>query len=448
MSQLRPGAGSPRGAPRRGASGLTGPPGEPPRSTALKAASPWTAAALAVFLLPAGCADDGQLDLVRQWLTRSGIPPTAVFRYESPKLALRDGALVITGSGKPAGLSIFYALEPEKTYRVTVSGQAVTGLSTLRLRRGESMPSYAAAPQGSVSFSFKGAPEIEFLFYGDQEFTYRLHEIQIAECGSCKTDDALRAQLVAEIPGLERALAEDRLTAARLLLDWAANTLDWAQTAEIDRASSSAILLSSAASAYYEVYTRDAGGSFCGGAADFYDKVLKLFEFPSFIIHFGDQRAGLTHAVVLVPQKIGAVWRFHVFDPTFNLSYRKRDTGAYATFRELAVPPVDGSALDIAVEAESLDERDFLTSKNQPQLCPVLEHETDRHLICSWPAYGLGTYLDLVEPSLRRLGYSTGLPGLRELMGTKVFWVGASLDPEARLSFLEQLRSSGIPYGG
>ncbi len=64
----------------------------------------------------------------------------------------------------------------------------------------------------------------------------------------------LRRQLLEEIDGLADALASDRLRAACLILNWAANAGNYALVDELSQATTSFVQTASAAEAYYDQF--------------------------------------------------------------------------------------------------------------------------------------------------------------------------------------------------
>jgi hypothetical protein len=265
-----------------------------------------------------------------------------------------------------------------------------------------------------------------------------------------RRDDLLRQTLLAEIPGLEEALSTDRLEAARLLLDWAANAGDFALSVEIARQTTPRVSGLSASELYYDVFLPNRGAVYCGGMATFFDKVLKLFGYNSFVVDFGDAAAGLTHVTVVVAQWEVSRWQYYLFDPTFNLTFQRRTSGAYAPVEEL-LPFRDQDRLREAfvVDQMLLDRRNFLAVRGHradSSRVKVVQDAGDI-LVCAIPGYSIQMFFYNWRSTFERGGYSPSTLGLVQLLNKQVFRVGPSLDARAALRFVAKLKARGIPYG-
>jgi hypothetical protein len=263
-------------------------------------------------------------------------------------------------------------------------------------------------------------------------------------------DDLLRATLLAEIPGLEEALGTDRLEAARLLLDWAANAGDFALSVEIARKTTPRVSGLSASELYYDVFLPNRGAVYCGGMATFFDKVLKLFGYNSFVVDFGDAAAGLTHVTVVIAQWEVSRWQYYLFDPTFNLTFQRRTSGTYASVEELMDLRDQGKLLEaIVVDQMLLDRRNFLAvrgDRTDSTRVKVVNDAGD-YLVCTIPGYGINMFFHNWRHTFERGGYPPGFQGLVQLLKKRVFRVGPSLDARAAQRFAAKLKARGIPYG-
>ena len=239
---------------------------------------------------------------------------------------------LITVSTAPAGrYYVATGLDPAKTYTVTLEGERIgTAPFTLRLRRNSDTPSYRPAPNGHFEVQVTGATRYELLFYSDTAGAqYRIRSLVMDECVTCKTDTDLRNEILAQTPGLQAELdAGHTWDAAKLILGWAAPRIAYAgsQSALVD---TSAI---SAAQAYYDVFQQRKGGVWCGGATDWFRKVLALFGIDSFRYDFGTASGDLTHVTTVLPFAKGdGTTDYRVLDPTFNMDLTITTSGKAAS---------------------------------------------------------------------------------------------------------------------
>jgi hypothetical protein len=261
-------------------------------------------------------------------------------------------------------------------------------------------------------------------------------------------DDCLRAKLLADIPGLATALLEDRLEGARLLLNWAANTADFAISEAIARQTTPTVSGCSAGELYYDVFLPNKGGVYCGGTAVYYDKILKLFDYNSFTVDFGDLPAGLTHVTVVIGQWEESAWEFYLFDPTFNVAFCRRADGRYAPIEDLIAAQSRGLfSREIVLDQMLVDRRDFLALRTDKHDGVQVKEIVGDFAVCSIPGYGLDKYFKNWRTTFLQGGYSPNVTGLIQLFRTRVFRVGKSLDERASRRFHLRLREHGIPVG-
>ncbi len=283
----------------------------------------------------------------------------------------------------------------------------------------------------------------------NQSFAYELNSIEIEECSTCKTDEDLRQMLLTEIPELRESLQNDPLHAARLLLNWASNVGDFAGSSEIIKITDPGFSKKSVSQMYYDIFDTNNGGVYCGGMSVFFDKLLKLFDYDSFTINFGTKQNDLTHVTVIVSQKESDGWRYYIFDPTFNATFRSQTTNQYLTVSEMINFLKTNQTNQISVESLPLKQRDFLMIKESKQNCEVLKFELEHRdwIVCARPNYSIYTYLNSWDNTFIKNGYSTGLTGFLELLTTRIFSAGSSLNPEASQQFISEMKSLGIAYG-
>lgn len=379
--------------------------------------------------------------------SRLRLPTSATIeRFQEPLVDLADTGVVLgSGSKAPAGLAVNFTLRPELTYRLRVTGSVLTGRTTLRLRRDAEEPAYYAAPDGEEDFKVRGVEQLEVLLYEDDAFSYRIEALDVVVCPECKTDDDLRAELLATLPSLGERLVTDRLLAAEQLLDWAANAADMAGSDEYRLRTNQLVSRNPASDIYYDIFLPDKGGVYCGGFSVFYDKVLRLFDYPSFTINFGDLDGSLTHVTVIIPEREGTAYRYLIFDPTFNATFWHRETGRRLAFGDLIRLAREGHESLVQIESRSVDRRDVLLLSKDRDSCRELRREENDYIVCGHPGYGINTFLDNWADRFVTYGYGAGQYGLFQLMSRRMFSVGPSPNETVRAGFLALLRQLEIP---
>ena len=197
-------------------------------------------------------------------------------------------------------------------------------------------------------------------------------------------DDALRATIRAEVPGLEDTLNSDKLGAAALLVRWAAKESVFGSPAA-GREDPQANAIAMHASAIHALYKREEP-TLCGGAAVFFMKVLGLFGIEAFIVDSGYSDPPMTHVTTIVP--VGS--KFYVIDPTFGGTFRTAD-GAIADLATVfespqnvrfSAQPVDRT---FVVRPEDADEaRRAFAAVNVPPACAPREDGGLHCEVTSW----------------------------------------------------------------
>jgi hypothetical protein len=327
--------------------------------------------------------------------------------YGSPTVTNDSNGTLIGVPNPPAGLYYKSTLDPSRTYRVTVTGQTLDTTFSFRLRRDTGAYAYRPAPNGTESFVVQNTTKLEFLFYTSRGGNYRISSIGISDCtGTCKTDSDLRSQILSETPGLQSALdAGDKWTAAKLLRGWAAPRIDWSGNPDLLNTSGY-----DAGQLYYEFFQPNVNGVFCGGAADFFRKVLAIFAIPSFEFDFGDTTDGLTHATVIMsfPNSDGTT-DYRIVDPTFNMDFTLIPSGKPASVPVMWEMWRAGMTNRIQVNTQPLGERRIFQGGAVRRCADV-----------AWPNGGCGfdAYLAANASAMTRDGYQTGLDGFLQLQGT------------------------------
>ncbi len=261
------------------------------------------------------------------------------------------------------------------------------------------------------------------------------------------TDATLRQQLLIEIDGLGDALVTDRMLAARMLLNWASNAGNYAQSSDLAQVTTDSVLKASVAEIYYDQFLPNKGALYCSGMALFYDRLLKMFGYDAFTINFGDLRDWLTHVAVIVPVSDGTAWEHHIFDPTFNTTFHDRVTGCQLGMFEL-IDALDTDSMDsVVAHSESMDSRDWISIGPLKESFFFL-----RDVVGDRYVYGRsdGRFVDFLDRNTRELaanGYAGGLKGLAQLMRARMFSIGPCGNATATQDFTRQLEARGIPLG-
>lgn len=267
----------------------------------------------------------------------------------------------------------------------------------------------------------------------------------VAKASAVVTDDMVRQQILLETPGLSKALQKgDTLQAAQLILGWAARTGDF---------SLDGVHLANAGSVaeyYYDDFLTGSVGMSCGGYANYYSSILKLFDISSLNIGFGAEPK-LTHVTVVVPIQDKTGWKFYLLDPTFGATFSVGGSKTPATFFDLMDAYDNGKLNRVNWNTVSLDSRDYLSPTPSPVSALVLKGYVAGNYVYSWPGYNLQDYLNMYGQDLSDNGYATGLEGFVQLMENRVFnavsYGTAAWLPEARQAFLDEVKSRGIPTG-
>jgi len=328
--------------------------------------------------------------------------------YKHPSVMVKNGKLQIVGNGRPSGLFLRFDLNPTKTYKMTISGTPKIGRTTFRLQYDNNPRIYTAAPDGSSEKIIQHNKEVEVLLYSDDAFSYTLASITIKECPLCKTNKDLKALTLKEIPELATALREDRKKAARLLLHWASNASDQALSHEIVSTYHPLVTQATASAAYYNIFSKDIGGVYCGGFSVFFDNVLKLFGYNSFTINFGDLLSDLTHVTVVIGDKSSGAWKYYIFDPTFNLTFRNKQLQMLSLGEVLDLFGSKKSQ-SIFIDEQSLDRRDYLVLKRESSKCEVLKYEKNGTMVCARPSFNFRNFLKGWNGLMLKNGYVSNL---------------------------------------
>jgi len=197
-----------------------------------------------------------------------------------------------------------------------------------------------------------------------------------------RADARMRAELLRQAPGLAAALrAGRRYDAARAILRWVAPRVVWyggSTSGTLDTGPLSA-------SSIWQKFRTVQAGVFCGGAADFYVKTLKLLGIPAHYLGFGQTNV-YTHATVLVRVRQGWV----MLDPTFDLELRSRQTGQPVDFAKAVRLQESGQVAKVVAHAIPVDGRSILSARGSVSHC----QPHSRLPACDWSALRYESHMD------------------------------------------------------
>jgi hypothetical protein len=356
----------------------------------------------------------------------SGVNAYVVAPHDYGTVSKTEDGIRADVGDRPGGVAVRARLDPAKTYRLVVGAAALDGNFTLRLSRDGALE-YRPAPGGYDVTRVSGVTELEALFYSDSPGSYLLRDIQIVECGRlCRGDTELRNALMRGTRGLERALQEGRTAdAAALVLDWAAPRIPMASgaTAPYDTSRKTA------GEIYYEAFAPHRAGVYCGGAADFFKKLLTLVGIPAFTVDFGEA-GGLTHVTVVVPDKTR---RFFVLDPTFSMTIRVRDGGEQL---DLAGALARGAS-SVRARFGDLTARTVIDDPTATGAGQVARCSADRWewTACSWISFASQHQLPLATAR----SSATGAAFLPWLVSSEIFAPRAHDVPDDFLQLVDEL---------
>lgn len=207
-----------------------------------------------------------------------------------------------------------------------------------------------------------------------------------------------------------RLEAGESYVAATLLLDWASPRIPWATNRESlvsTYGKSASVLLGT----HFEP---GRNGVYCSGAADFFHKVLDMFEIENFVIEFGTTQGFLTHAATVVVERGGDGRELvYLLDPTFNMHFTSRSSTAPVTVETLLEREREGRFDCVEAHLGSLSKRLVVDRSAHNSIEAMRCGEIPG--VCT--GCSLETYLTAWAPVFRRNGFPTGLPGLLSLLG-------------------------------
>ncbi len=373
--------------------------------------------------------------------------------YGAVEWTSNAGSVRLSSPASASGIFFRRRLDPAKTYRLQLDGHAVSGSTTVRVTTGQRGPKWFPAPNGAKHLTVSASDSIEAVIYGDAAYAYRLDTIAIEECAACLADRQFAELVIAEIPALRGLLDRDRKAAARALMNWTANVVAFGDGIE---AATLLELDMSAAEAYQELWSAHAAGTACGGFADFFAKVLRLFGFDAFTMNIGYAGTALTHVttVAVIDDE------FYLLDPTLNGVYIDTRSGDLARLEPVLNKPANRGtayvfqtspiARDVVIAAADDGTAARLRSTlgiNIADCDPVLDRASGRvRHVCARVPYDARVSQALWRDQLEGLHLQWDNDMIRSLMRHRVLSLSATT-PAIRQRFLAQLSSHGIPFG-
>lgn len=272
--------------------------------------------------------------------------------YNQPQITETGTTTELRVTDRPAGVSYRASLDPSRTYRVRLRGRMDQNGMVLRIGRDGAFE-YTRTPPSLTALQVTGVTDLELLIfrhYEDDDERYRIDEVSVTACPDCPDEADLRAQVLAEAPGLAEAVDRgDDLAVSTAVMRWVGRRVavpGGTPALKVVGRDRTAVEL------YYGHFANAEAGVHCSGIADFMRKVLALFDVPSFEVDFGDP-AVYTHAVVLVPSR--GDW--YLFDPTFDVVPARAETGELLPVFEVLELWWKGRSDQIDLQSGSLAER-------------------------------------------------------------------------------------------
>jgi hypothetical protein len=372
--------------------------------------------------------------------TISSMPPSygdlEIASYNGGQFDLSEGKLRVSGNANQ-GIFLNKQIDPKKKYILSVAGEDILGKASTRLTIGGDR-TYAYVGKEGSQWTISGAEHLEVLFYADAPFTYSVDRISLSDCDACGTNDDLKNKILAEIPELDGLLKSDRYAAAVRLLDWASNEYVFAMSDNIIKTNSK-VQSESAADLYFLEFQPRHWGGYCGAAAVFFEKILRLFDLDAFTVNFGEIQDDLTHVTVV----LHISGDFFILDPSFNLQLMDKK-GMPVSLTKMDW--TDFSKVDFI--EQPVPRRVFLVEEKDGRLCstPPLSFEEDR-FVCKISDWGVSRYLRDWKERMLRNGVDPSSAGFFSLLGRRIFSVGNNCTEQYCVQFLQEAKRRNVPVG-
>jgi hypothetical protein len=355
-------------------------------------------------------------------------PGATVQLYGDPTIERSNEAdssyLSVRGASGPAGVYLDYAVSPGRFYRLTITGEMVSGAANLRLDTDNDGPRWLGASTGTKNIVISGTKRLRLLLYSDAPFEYRISNIAIREDANAITKEKLRKIVKDQRPKLEALLATGQeLPAIEELLQWTSGVVAWGYREDVADRNTLAVFEEPVEQSYEDVWQSDVGGAKCSAFAVFFAKVLNLFGFDALTVDVGYPEASITHVTTVVPITSDNGYRFYLFDPTLAGVFRRAGTGAYVDLASAL--EWDAGGLDNyrfatltfgrKMFVPSWEEDRFantLNSANKTAQCTKGALDRPARTVCSDFSYDVAFLTAEWKPMLRHLG----LLGSHDLM--------------------------------
>lgn len=239
---------------------------------------------------------------------------------------------------------------------------------------------------------------ITLYLYGRNYYNYA-HDVSVNYCKTsyCRiTDnyynDRLRKEILEQNPSLKILLNDNRLLAAKIILNWVSNHLVFAMDNPLNTTEISPGKI------YYHFFKPYHAGVFCGGAADFLTKTLQLFNYTAFSLDIGLKNTTITHVITIVALPNSDQWEYYILDPTFNSTFIDRGTNDFTNLSELIKDYRNKEYFQkIKLTEDSLQNRIYLVASSNPNLKNDLKHCAGSYLDNSSSS---GHYLCIMKGAL------------------------------------------------
>jgi hypothetical protein len=365
-------------------------------------------------------------------LASSFAPAANVRLYGDPAITRRDepgnSFLSIHGASGSAGIYFDYILSPDRSYRLTINGDMVSGNTILRIDTDNDEPRWSKALAGTMSVLITGKTKLQALLYSDAPFEYRLGNINITEHPDAPTKEKLKQVILQQRPKLKALLARGQtLPAIEELLHWTSGVVSLGERDDVSDRNTMEVVIEPVEQSYEDVWRSDAGGARCAAFAVFFAKVLNLFGIDALTIDLGYPGTLVTHVTTIVPIASDGGFRLYVFDPTLTGVFKATSTGSYVDLAQVLEWDAAGThayrfdMLAVARKAfvPSWKEAAFAKSlreahENANCVSGTSDHPT--RTVCSDFHYDLAFLMSDWRPRLRNLGLLSS--ARRDLMTT------------------------------
>jgi hypothetical protein len=364
----------------------------------------------------------------------SSFAPAANVRlYGDPEVARRDepGNSFLSihhGASGPAGIYFEYVLSPDRSYRLTINGNTVSGTNSLRLDTDNDEPGLFSVLPGTMSLVITAKTKLQVLLYSDSPFEYWLGNITVAEDPDAPTKKKLKQIIFQQRPKLKALLAGGQtLPAIEELLHWTSGVVSLGERDDVSDRNTMEVVIEPVEQSYEDVWQSDAGGARCAAFAVFFAKILNLFGIDALTIDVGYPGTLVTHVTTIVPIASDGGFRLYVFDPTLTGVFKATGTGAYVDLAQVLEWDAAGShayrfdTLTVARKAfvPSWKEAAFAKSlraahENANCVSGTADHPT--RTVCGDFHYDLAFLMSDWRPRLRNLGLLSS--ARRDLMTT------------------------------